>query len=56
MTRLRRFAIGLIKSRSRDSVAPTCRKLSRNVRLVFDFLRMTGNSNPRARHSSSRAG
>ena len=37
MTRLRRFAIGLIKSKSRDSVAATLRKLSRNVRHIFDY-------------------
>jgi predicted transposase YbfD/YdcC len=49
MTRLRRFAIGLIKSKSRDSVAATIRKLARNTRTVFDYLRMTGNSNPRSR-------
>jgi len=56
MTRLRRFAIGLIKSKSRDSVAATLRKLSRNVRHVFDYLRMTDNSTPRSQPSSSRAG
>jgi len=47
MTRLRRFAIGLIKSKTRNSVAATIRKLARNTRIVFDYLRMTGNSNPR---------
>ena len=46
-TCLRRFAIGIIKSKSRDSVAATIRKLARNVRHVFDYLRMTGNSVPR---------
>jgi len=45
-TRLRRFATGLIKSKSRDSVAATIRRLARNVRFVFDYLRMTGNSVP----------
>jgi predicted transposase YbfD/YdcC len=47
ITRLRRFATGLIKSKSRDSVAATIRRLARNVRYVFDYLRMTGNSVPR---------
>ena len=46
MTRLRRFATGLIKSRSGDSVAATIAKLARNVRRVFDYLRMTENSRP----------
>ncbi|MEA3410798.1 MAG: hypothetical protein U9R74_04580 [Pseudomonadota bacterium] len=49
ITCLRRFAVGLIKSRSRDSVAATIRKLARNVRLVFDYLRVTNNSKPRSR-------
>jgi len=44
ITRLRRFAIGLIKSKTSDSVAATIRRLARNVRQVFDYLRMTGNS------------
>ncbi len=47
ITRLRRFAIGLIKATSKDSVASTIRKLAGNVRLVFDYLRMTDNSLPR---------
>lgn len=51
LTRLRRFAIGLIKSKTRDSVAATIRKLARNTRIVFDYLRMTGNSNPRTSHT-----
>lgn len=48
ITRLRRFAIGLIKSKNSNSVAASIRKLSRNVRLVFDYLRMTDNSTPRS--------
>lgn len=44
ITALRRFAIGLIKSISKDSVASTIEKLARNVRQVFDYLRMTKNS------------
>jgi len=44
ITCLRRFATGLIKSISKDSVAATIEKLARNVRRVFDYLRMTENS------------
>ena len=44
ITCLRRFATGLIKSISNDSVASTIEKLARNVRRVFDYLRMTENS------------
>jgi len=55
-TRLRRFATGLIKSKSRDSVAATIAKLARNVRRVFDYLRMTGNSLPRSHSPCDYAG
>jgi len=48
MTRLRRFAIGLIKSKAVRSVAQKMRQLSFNVRIVFDYLKMTKNSHPRA--------
>jgi predicted transposase YbfD/YdcC len=44
ITRLRRFAIGVIKSQGARSVAQKMRQLTRNVRLVFDYLRMTENS------------
>jgi predicted transposase YbfD/YdcC len=44
MTRLRRFAVGLIKSKGVRSVSKKMRQLTRNVRLVFDYLRMTENS------------
>ena len=44
ITCLRRFATGLIKSISKDCVASTIKKLARNVRRVFDYLRMTDNS------------
>jgi predicted transposase YbfD/YdcC len=44
ITSLRRFATGLIKAISKDSVASTTRRLARNVRQVFDYLRMTKNS------------
>lgn len=47
ITRLRRFAIGLIKAKSNDSVAGTIDKLARKVRRVFDYLAMTANSAPR---------
>ena len=55
MTRLRRFATGLIKSKSTDSVAATIAKLARNVRRVFDYMRMTENSNPRPRTQLAQA-
>jgi hypothetical protein len=41
---LRRFAIGLIKSKGAKSVAQKIRQLNKNTRLVFDYLRMTNNS------------
>lgn len=44
VTRLRRFAIGVIKSKGVRSVAQKMRELTQNVRLVFDYLRMTGNT------------
>jgi len=44
ITRLRRFAIGVIKSKGVTSVAQKMRDLSFNTRLVFDYLRMTNNS------------
>jgi predicted transposase YbfD/YdcC len=44
ITRLRRFAIGVIKSRGARSVAQKMRQLTRNVRWVFDYLRMTENA------------
>jgi predicted transposase YbfD/YdcC len=44
MTRLRRFAISVIKSKGVRSVAQKMRQLNKNTRLVFDYLRMTTNS------------
>jgi predicted transposase YbfD/YdcC len=44
ITRLRRFAIGVIKSRGARSGAQKMRQLTRQVRWVFDYLRMSGNS------------
>ena len=43
-TRLRRFAIGVIRSHTDDCVAAAMRRLHRNPRPVFDYLRMTRNS------------
>jgi predicted transposase YbfD/YdcC len=47
MTRLRRFAIGVIKSKGGKSVPQKMRQLTRRVRLVFDYLRMTENTGTR---------
>jgi predicted transposase YbfD/YdcC len=44
ITRLRRLAISIIKSKGARSVAQKMRQLMRNIRLVFDYLRMTRNS------------
>jgi len=44
MTRLRRFAIGIIKSKGVRSVAQKMRELTMNTRMVFDYLKMTQNS------------
>jgi predicted transposase YbfD/YdcC len=47
MTALRRFAIGLIKSKGVTNVAQKIRQISSNTRSVFDYLRMTENSRGR---------
>jgi len=44
ITRLRRFCISLINSKGVRSVAQKMRQVTFNVRLVFDYLRMTKNS------------
>jgi predicted transposase YbfD/YdcC len=44
ISRLRRFAIGVIKAKRVRSVAQKMRQLTCNVRLVFDYLRMTKNT------------
>jgi predicted transposase YbfD/YdcC len=44
ITRLRRFATGLIQSKTKGSVSSTIERLARNVRLVMDYMRMTKNS------------
>ena len=46
VTRLRRFAIGIIKAKGVRSVAQKMRQLTLDVRAVFDYLRMTKNSVP----------
>ncbi len=45
MSRLRRFAIGIIQSRGL-AVAETMRHLARNPRRMLDFLKMTDNARP----------
>ena len=46
ITRLRRFAVGILKSfqKPAQSIAEMMRKLSFRTRLVFDYLRLTQNS------------
>lgn len=46
VTRLRRFAVGILTyfSKGKISIAENMRRLNRNTRLVFDYLRMTKNS------------
>ncbi len=56
ITRLRRFAVGLIKANSDDSVAATIAKLARRVRRVFDSFLMTDKAKPRASRSAAEVG
>lgn len=44
VSRIRRFAIGLIKSKNVSSVTGKMNQLNRNIRAVFDYLKMTKNS------------
>lgn len=46
VTRLRRFVVGILThfSKGKISIAENMRRLNRNTRLVFDYLRMTKNS------------
>jgi predicted transposase YbfD/YdcC len=44
MTRLRRFALTVIKAKAVKNVAQKMRQLNRNMRLVFDYLCMTHNA------------
>lgn len=46
VSRLRRFAVSLIKATGARSVAQKMRQLARNVRQVLDYLKMTKNSCP----------
>ncbi|MFZ1539480.1 MAG: hypothetical protein WAT23_19130 [Chromatiaceae bacterium] len=46
---LHRCAISAIKAKSRDTVSATIQRPARNVRRVFDYLRMTENSRRRPR-------
>jgi len=47
ITRLRRFAVGLLKSKkSNETIPEMMKKLLLNTRAVFDCLKMTRNSNP----------
>jgi len=41
MTRLRRFAVGLLKSRGVKNIAQKMRQMAYKTRMVFDYLRMT---------------
>ncbi len=56
ITALRRFAIGAIKAKSRDTVAATLQRLARNVHLMFEDLGMTENSRRRSRGGPATAG
>jgi predicted transposase YbfD/YdcC len=48
ITRLRRFAIGLLKSKNTtESIPEKMKKLLLNTRAVFDILKMTRNATPR---------
>lgn len=47
MTRLRRFAIGLIKSKGCTNVSAKTQELNRNPRMVMDYLKMTRNTHKR---------
>jgi len=44
ITRLRRFAVGLLKSKGVTNVAQKMRQLTFSPRTVLDYLKMTGNS------------
>jgi len=44
ITRLRRLAVSIIKSKGAQSVAQKMKELAMNTRLVLDYLRMTQNS------------
>ena len=49
ITRLRRFAIGLLKAKkSNETIPAMMKKLMLNTRAVFDVLKMTRNSLPQS--------
>ena len=41
MTRIRRFAVGLLKSRGVKNITQKMRQMAHKARMVFDYLRMT---------------
>jgi predicted transposase YbfD/YdcC len=43
MTRLRRFAIGLVKSKAVKNISKKMRQLNKNTRSVLDYLKITSN-------------
>lgn len=43
ISRLRRFAVSVIKRKGVTSVAQKMRRLNKNMRMVFDYLKMTAN-------------
>ena len=53
VSRLRRFAVALIRSKPGRRVAETLRRLNRNVRTVFDYLLMSENSRHPSRASAA---
>ena len=53
ITRLRRFALGVIKSKEGKRVPRKMRQLAGHVRRVFDYLRLSENSG--ARHGRNQA-
>ena len=53
ITRLRRFAIGLLKSKKpKETIPEKMKKLMLNRRAVFDYLKMTQNSNRFVAHKA----
>ncbi len=49
ITRIRRFAIGLIKSKPVKGISKKMRELNKNTRAVLDYLKITKNSQKRCR-------
>ena len=44
MTRIRRFAIGLIKSKATTGISKKMRQLNKNTRAVLDYFKITKNA------------